>query len=59
MSQADIILLNKCDLPLDKTAVREAIARINPAAEVLEVSALTGTGIDAVAERMKARWKLG
>ena len=46
----ELVLLNKIDLApyVDATpsAFREALARVNPRAEVLEVSARTGSGLD-------------
>jgi len=49
---ADLVLLTKIDLlaalpEYDRSAVYAAVARVMPAPHVLEVSARTGTGIDA------------
>lgn len=49
--KADLVLLTKVDLvpylDFDVDAVREALARVMPEAQMLEVSAKTGEGIDA------------
>jgi hydrogenase nickel incorporation protein HypB len=48
---ADAVVLNKADLlaagAFDLRAFRAAVGRLNPAAEYLEMSTLTGAGIDA------------
>ena len=48
--QADVVLITKVDLlphlPVDLAAIRRNIHSINPNATVIEVSALTGEGID-------------
>ena len=49
--QADVVLITKVDLlphlPVDVAAIRRNIHSINPSATVIEVSALSGEGIDA------------
>mgnify|MGYP002056030474 FL=1 len=49
--QADVVLITKVDLlphlPVDLAAIRRNILSINPNATVIEVSALTGEGLDA------------
>ncbi len=53
-SIADLILINKIDclgyFDFDVDAVRERIKKLNPDVTVLEVSAKTGEGFDAVAD---------
>jgi hydrogenase nickel incorporation protein HypB len=48
---ADVVLITKVDLlphlPVDVAAIRRNIHSINPNATVIEVSALTGEGLDA------------
>ena len=48
---ADVVVLNKADLftlvPFDRAAFRADVARINPAATLVEVSTLTGAGMAA------------
>ena len=49
--QADVVLITKVDLlphlPVELAAIRRNIHSINPNATVIEVSALTGEGLDA------------
>ena len=49
--QADVVLITKVDLlphlPVDLATIRRNILSINPEATVIEVSALSGEGIDA------------
>ena len=49
--QADVVLITKVDLlphlPVDLTVIRRNVLSINPNATVIEVSALTGEGLDA------------
>jgi G3E family GTPase len=56
LEEADIIVINKCDLldPARLNALRIALRAGFPKAEVLEVSARTGTGLDAWFERLTA-----
>jgi G3E family GTPase len=54
LEEADLIVINKCDL-LDRArlaALRERLAAEFPAAEVFEVSARTGSGLDAWFDRI-------
>lgn len=56
LEEADLIVINKCDL-LDDTrraALRGALAREFPKAEVLEISARTGAGLEAWFARIAA-----
>ena len=56
LEEAEIVVVNKCDLVdrgrLDR--LREAIAGVNPTAEILECSARTGAGLGAWFERLLA-----
>lgn len=56
---AGIVLLNKIDLlnaaPFDLAAFRADVARLNPRAELIEVSALRGDGLDRWVEWLEAR----
>ena len=49
--KADVLLINKCDLSeileFDMDALRNNINSVNPHLEVIEISAKTGTGLDA------------
>ena len=49
--RADLVVLNKVDLlpyvPFRMDLAREYIHRVQPAAEILEVSCTTGAGLDA------------
>ncbi len=63
-SIVDLILINKIDclgyFDFDVEAVRERIKKLNPNVTVLEVSAKTGEGFDAVADWIRstrAEWK--
>ena len=57
--KADLVLLTKVDLiphlDFDVAAVRDALSRVMPEANMLEVSAKTGEGIDAWLEWLEAR----
>ena len=57
--KADLVLLTKVDLvphlDFDVSAVRDALQRVMPEANMLEVSAKTGEGIDAWLEWLEAR----
>ena len=57
--KADLVLLTKVDLvphlDFDVSAVRDALQRVMPEANMLEVSAKTGEGIDAWLEWLQAR----
>jgi len=48
---ADLVVLNKADLlphvPFDLAAWREHVATVNPGADVVLLSALTGAGMDS------------
>lgn len=48
LEEAEIIVVNKCDQvdPARRARLREALAAVNPAAEVFEVSARDGTGLE-------------
>lgn len=48
LEEAEIIVVNKCDQvdPARRMRLREALAAVNPAAEVFEVSARDGTGLE-------------
>jgi len=48
LEEAEIIVVNKCDLisAADRTALREALAAVLPAARVFEISAREGTGLE-------------
>jgi hypothetical protein len=48
LEEADIIVISKCDLlsPADVDALRAALQRAHPLAEVLAVSTRQGTGVD-------------
>lgn len=50
-----VVLLTKADLAADAEDLRDEVARIAPGADVLTVSALTGAGIDAVADYCAGR----
>jgi hydrogenase nickel incorporation protein HypB len=56
---ARVVVLNKMDLstltPFNLAAFREAVARLNPDAAVLEMSTLTGQGMDAWADWLLSR----
>lgn len=56
---AKVVILNKMDLsavtPFNLSAFHEAVARLNPEAEVLEMSTLTGQGVDAWIEWLRSR----
>ena len=63
-SIVDLILINKIDclgyIDFDVDAVRERIKKLNPNVTVLEVSAKTGEGFDAVADWIRSTredWK--
>ena len=63
-SIVDLLLINKIDclgyFDFDVDAVRERIKKLNPHVTVLEVSAKTGEGFDAVAEWIRSTredWK--
>lgn len=63
-SIVDLILINKIDclgyFDFDVDAVRERIRKLNPDVTVLEVSARTGEGFDAVADWIRStmsEWK--
>ena len=53
---ADLVLISKIDLAeaveFDRTAAHAAIARVAPHAQVLEVSARSGAGLDALIEAL-------
>jgi len=57
---ADVVLLNKVDLPSrltrDPEALRDEVLRANPAARVFEVSARDGRGMDAWAEWLRGQY---
>lgn len=57
--KADLVLLTKVDLvphlDFDVDAVKDALARVMPEAQMLEVSAKTGDGIDAWLAWLEAR----
>ncbi len=57
--KADLVLLTKVDLiphlDFDVSAVRDALQRVMPEANMLEVSAKTGVGIDAWLRWLEAR----
>ena len=48
--QADVVLITKTDLlpylPVDLALIRHNILSVNPRATVIEVSAITGEGMD-------------
>ncbi len=54
LEEADLIVINKCDLLDDdrRRTLRDALATRYPAAEVLEVSARAGAGLDEWFERL-------
>jgi hypothetical protein len=56
LEEADIIVINKCDLleTAKRTDLRQALQRGFPPAEILEVSAREGTGLDAWFDRITA-----
>jgi Ni2+-binding GTPase involved in maturation of urease and hydrogenase len=54
LEEADLIVINKCDAvgPAEKDALRAALAGRFPAAEILEMSARDGTGLQPWMERV-------
>ncbi len=54
LEEAEIVVVNKCDQvdPARRARLREALAAVNPAAEVFEVSARDGTGLEPWFERL-------
>jgi hydrogenase nickel incorporation protein HypB len=60
---ADVVILNKTDLlaivPFDIEAFRSNVRRLNPRARVIELSALTGDGLDAWLAWLLARSACG
>ena len=60
-SIVDVVLINKIDamdfFNFDLAAARERIARLNPKAQVIPISAKTGQGIDAWADWLRTQVK--
>jgi Ni2+-binding GTPase involved in maturation of urease and hydrogenase len=56
LEEAEIVVVNKCDQvdPARRARLRQALADVNPAAEVFEVSARDGTGLEPWFERLLA-----
>jgi len=58
-ASADIVIVNKCDLlphlAFDLAALRRNIERMRPGVAIVETSATTGAGLDALVDWMEAR----
>ena len=52
--EADLILLNKCDLltPVQKEQLLMELSRVNPQADILAISALTGEGMEELSQAL-------
>ncbi len=61
LRQADLVVLNKADSGVGgpDTAVERRIADLNPAAAVVTASALEGTNLDLVAEKVRSWMRAG
>ena len=54
LKEADLIVLNKCDLlrPAEQRLAQDFLRQCNPSAEVICISALTGQGLEQLAQRL-------
>jgi hydrogenase nickel incorporation protein HypB len=59
VAQADIVILNKTDLllavPFDLAKFRADVKRLNPKAQLFEISALSGDSVNDVTDWLRAR----